>query len=80
MLDPRLPRKGAGPASRRACALGLGFADSAWTGPAVSERAAVSVAPRRSNHGLDEFVPPTMGDDNDWVLVLEEASQNLPIA
>jgi hypothetical protein len=34
---------------------------------------------RYSNSDMCEFVPPSMGDDSDWVLVLEDASKNLPI-
>jgi hypothetical protein len=34
---------------------------------------------RYSNRDMCEFVPPSNGDDNDWVLVLEDASKDLPI-
>ena len=31
------------------------------------------------NRDIREFVPPSMGDDDDWVLVLEDASKDFPI-
>jgi hypothetical protein len=34
---------------------------------------------RYPNSGLREFVAPTMGEDNDWVLVLEDASKNYAV-
>ena len=36
-------------------------------------------AGKHANRDIREFVPPSMGDDNDWVLVLEDASKDLPI-
>jgi len=32
-----------------------------------------------SNTGTQKFAPPTHGDQNDWVLVLEDASKNYPL-
>ncbi|MGH7273595.1 MAG: putative collagen-binding domain-containing protein [Nitrospiria bacterium] len=32
-----------------------------------------------SNTGVREFVPPSNGDQNDWVLVLEVAEKNYPV-
>jgi hypothetical protein len=34
---------------------------------------------RYAKRDMREFVPPSMGDDDDWVLVLEDASKDLPI-
>jgi hypothetical protein len=31
-----------------------------------------------TNSGIREFVPPSNGDQNDWVLVLEDKSRNYP--
>ena len=30
------------------------------------------------NAGISEFVPPSSGRGNDWVLILDDASQNFP--
>lgn len=31
-----------------------------------------------TNRGIREFVPPSNGENNDWLLVLEDATKNLP--
>src|SRR5206468_4159937 len=31
-----------------------------------------------SNSGVREFVPPSNGDQNDWILVLDDAQKNYP--
>jgi hypothetical protein len=33
-----------------------------------------------TNTGTREFVPPSTGEQNDWVLVLEDAGRNYPVA
>jgi Putative collagen-binding domain of a collagenase len=32
-----------------------------------------------SNSGIREFIPPSNGDQNDWVLVLENMGRNYPL-
>jgi hypothetical protein len=33
-----------------------------------------------ANTGTSTFVPPATGDQNDWVLILEDAGRNFPVA
>jgi len=32
------------------------------------------------NAGIQTFVPPTSGRDNDWILVLDDANAGFPVA
>jgi len=41
---------------------------ASWFDPLTGETMSISTFPNSGNH---EFTPPTSGENNDWVLVLE---------
>jgi hypothetical protein len=51
-------------------------AKAQWYDPRLGIRTYIGVY---SNTGMREFVPPSSEDQNDWVLVLEDAAKNYPL-
>jgi hypothetical protein len=47
-----------------------------WYDPREGTWAVIGQYP---NTGVREFVPPSNGDQNDWVLVLDDEQKNLPV-
>jgi len=47
-----------------------------WFNPRDGKAEKIGIFP---NTGIAEFVPPTYGPDNDWILVLDDASKKYPV-